>query len=156
MERESAPRRTILFGLAIFFCCIGLPAWAQKVVPFTYDSDKRTAPKTPGQMRIDTITALLEKKGYHRLPGERYFNANGAAIPFNAPSGQHAVVAAPGEGCTGGLLEVEDPAGRKRLRGQPIGPGLVAYLNNPRDTDVMIWLKANSPLCVIYLLGYQR
>ncbi len=133
-------------------------ALAQITVPFSYgDNGKaKQAPPAPEDGKFAAVTALLEKKGYHRLPGERFRNANGPALPFNAPAGQHAEVAVPGPGCTGSAIGIEDQAARKRYKGQPVGPGLAVFLNYPRDTDVLVTLRADNPFCVIYLLGYQR
>ncbi len=149
---------TLLGSAALLATAVLAPAFAQSI-PFTYgDNPKRAPIQSPGEMRIQQVVPLMEKKGYHRLPGQRFKNANGPAIPFNAPAGQHAQVAVPGEGCTDVTFDIQDASSGRRFAGQRVANAnaQAIYFDFKRDTDVLINLRAASPLCVIYLVGFQK
>ena len=150
------------WGLAVT-AAVGLalagPAAAQMktVVPFGGPDPKaKPAMPAPASGAVASVSAQLEKQGYHRLPGERYLNARDKPFLFNAPAGRHVVAAVPGSGCSKPTLTVTERATGKVHRGKRQGGALTVALDHRDDADVTVALDDPGALCWITLLGFQR
>jgi hypothetical protein len=161
MQTASARNKPVgrfLVGAALALALSAGPAAAQlkTTIPFGGPDKSKPATPAPADPAVAGISAQLESRGYHRLPGQRYLIARDKPFLFNAPAGRHVVAAVPGRGCSRPSLTVTERATGKAHQGKRLGSGLTVFLDNRDDSDVIVALADPAPLCWITLLGFQR
>lgn len=138
-----------------------LPAAAQlgrTEVPFAWPNSPKSKapPPSPAENQAAVVSMLLQKQGYHRLPGSQYKNARDRPFVFNVPAGENVLVALPGSGCSRLRFAVSEGGGGRALPVRRTGPGLAVFMKHRDDADMGIALADPGALCWVTLVMYQR